>query len=108
FAFARVKGEVRLVQFSCTAPKSPFLPVEVHLFRHEFITIFRFVETTTLHPSDFTIIECLDSSRLRYEEESETVFLAKDLIERLRQLTVDPRKLAFQNRRYPLQRYRQR
>ncbi|KAG2003530.1 hypothetical protein CC2G_004126 [Coprinopsis cinerea AmutBmut pab1-1] len=110
FAFARVKGETRLVQISCTAPMSPFMPVEVNLFRHEFVTIFRFDQSTIVHPSDFSIIECIDDSRIRYEEENETVFLAKDLMERLRELTTDPSKLAFQTRqRYPLQkRYRQR
>lgn len=86
---------------------SAFMPVDVSIFRHEFITIFRFEEATTLHPADFSLIECIDDSLLRYEEENETVFLAKDVMERLRQLTVDPRfKMANPNRRYPrIQRY---
>lgn len=72
------------------------MPIDVKIFKHEFITIFRFSEYTTLHPSDFQIIEPIDDTLLRYEEENETVFLAKSLMERLRRLTPDHRKSAAQ------------
>ncbi|TEB29935.1 hypothetical protein FA13DRAFT_1573202, partial [Coprinellus micaceus] len=87
FAFARVKGETCLVQVPCSAPQSAFLPIDVNVFKHEFITIFRFSESTTLHPADFQILEPIDDSLLRYEEENDTVFLAKSLMERLRRFT---------------------
>ncbi|KAF6744851.1 hypothetical protein DFP72DRAFT_1078063 [Ephemerocybe angulata] len=116
FAFARVKGEVCLVQVSCSSPSSPFLPIDVNVFKHEFITIFRFSESTTLHPADFQVIEAIDDSLLRYEEENQTVFLAKSLMEHLRRFSADPRKARLQQQQrllasrpsYPSQRYRQR
>ncbi|TFK28520.1 hypothetical protein FA15DRAFT_611971 [Coprinopsis marcescibilis] len=112
FAFARVKGEVHLVQVSDATPASAFMPVDVNIFKHEFITIFRFAQATTLHPSDFNVLEWLEDASIRYEEENETVFLARDLMDRLRKLTMpDPRMkmhmMAIQNRRYPRQRLRQ-
>jgi hypothetical protein len=66
--------------------------MDVNIFRHEFITIFRFAESATLHPADFQVVEPIDDALVRYEEENDTVFLAKGLMERLRKLTADPRK----------------
>jgi len=92
FAFARIKGDVYLVQLSMSTPESTasgsaLTTVDVKIFRHEFITIFRLVEKTTLHPADIRILETIDDHSKRYEEENETVFLAKDLMERLRKMT---------------------
>ncbi|KAF9566579.1 hypothetical protein CPC08DRAFT_593570, partial [Agrocybe pediades] len=90
FAFARIKGDVCLVQASSSRPLSALAAVEVKVFRHEFISIFRFSENCTLHPSDICILEPIDDRLTRYEEDSETVFLARNVMERLRRLT-DPR-----------------
>jgi hypothetical protein len=68
--------------------------VDVKIFKHEFISIFRFSEYRTLHPSDISILESIDEQLTRYEEDSETVFLARDVMERMRKLT-DPRMGAF-------------
>ncbi|KAJ2915847.1 hypothetical protein MD484_g4572, partial [Candolleomyces efflorescens] len=114
FAFARVKGDICLVQMSGATTPSPFTPMDVNIFRHEFITIFRFAESATLHPADFQVIEPIDDSLVRYEEENDTVFLAKGLMERLRKLTADPRKSrsppqpSRPSSYYASQRYRQR
>jgi hypothetical protein len=55
--------------------------------RHEFIHIFRYLECKTLHPADVHIIELIDDRHKTYEEESDTVFLAKDVMERISKLT---------------------
>jgi hypothetical protein len=87
-----------------TASGSALTTVDVKIFRHEFITIFRLVEKTTLHPADIRILETIDDHSKRYEEENETVFLAKDLMERLRKMTdrgrsPQPRRLSQMGRR---------
>ncbi|KAF9486286.1 hypothetical protein BDN70DRAFT_870384 [Pholiota conissans] len=112
FAFARIKGDVCLVQgnlralrrfeccqvltaalccaASCATPASALTTVDVKIFKHEFISIFRFSEYRTLHPADISILEPIDDQLTRYEEDNETVFLARDVMERMRKLT-DPR-----------------
>ncbi|KAF8650361.1 hypothetical protein AX16_005274 [Volvariella volvacea WC 439] len=71
--------------------ETPLTPLSktttVKLFRHEFITIFRYSETLALHPSEMHIIEPIDDSLTRYEPDSETLFLARDLMDRLRKLS---------------------
>jgi hypothetical protein len=76
---------------SYATPASALTTVDIKRFRHEFITIFRFAENQTLHPADISILEPIDASLTRYEEENETVFLARDVMERMRKLT-DPRR----------------
>jgi len=80
FAFARVKGNVCLVQLSYSTPaaSSALAPLDVKIFRHEFITIFRFSHCDTVHPADISIIEPIDNHLARYEEENGTVFLARE------------------------------
>jgi len=93
FAFARVKGDVCLVQVSSSMPISTFsalTTVDVKIFRHEFITIFRFSEARTLHPADISIIECIDDDHIRYEERHEMVFVARELIDRILKMTEKP------------------
>ncbi|KDR68335.1 hypothetical protein GALMADRAFT_78608 [Galerina marginata CBS 339.88] len=115
FAFARIKGDVCLVQASNATPASALTAVDVKVFRHEFISIFRFSESCTLHPSDICILEPIDDRLTRYEEDNETVFLARNVMERMRKLT-DPRwnfglrgqKQMNQNRTGLLVRQRQR
>ncbi|KAF9458935.1 hypothetical protein BDZ94DRAFT_1150656, partial [Collybia nuda] len=87
FAFARVNGDICLVQVSLDTPASALTTVDVKIFRHEFITIFRLSETKTLHPADISIIESIDDYHTRYEEETETVFLARELMEHMRKMT---------------------
>lgn len=104
FAFARIKGELCLVQGACSClyvdtpmltiltvsamtPASALTTIDVKLFRHEFITIFRLSTTMTVHPADIRIIELIDDELMRYEVDNETVFLARELMERMRKLT---------------------
>jgi len=108
FAFARIKGEVYLVQGKSSSTKfweteadarllpvsvvsrtewetaSAFTTMDVNIFRHEFIAIFRWSHQMTLHPNDIRILEHIDDQCIRYEEENGTVFMAKDVMERLR------------------------
>ncbi|KAF9527463.1 hypothetical protein CPB83DRAFT_768458 [Crepidotus variabilis] len=91
FAFARIQGELHLVQVSDATPASALTTVDVKLFRHEFITIFRFAGCRTLHPADINIIEPIETNLTRYEEDNGTVFLARDVMDRMRKLT-DPRR----------------
>ncbi|KAJ7034538.1 hypothetical protein C8F04DRAFT_956232 [Mycena alexandri] len=87
FAIAKVNGTIRLVQVSLATPASALTTVDVKIFRHEFIHIFRYLECRTLHPADVHIIELIDDHRKTYEEDSDTVFLAKDVMERISKLT---------------------
>ncbi|CAA7268533.1 unnamed protein product [Cyclocybe aegerita] len=87
FAFARVKGELCLVQVSSSTPVSALTPLDIKLFRHEFISIFRFAGARTLHPADIAIVEPIDERLTKYEEENETVFLARGVMERMRRLS---------------------
>lgn len=70
---------------SSVAPVSALMTVDVKIFRHEFI-IFRLSETKTLHPADIRIVEVIDEQMTRYDEEHETVLLAKDLREKMRKM----------------------
>lgn len=111
FAFARIKDDVCLVQgmlfgvmqyptakqvltvifvysvASSATPASALTTVDVKIFKHEFISIFRFSEYRTFHPSDICILEAIDAQRTRYEADKEMVFLARDAMERLSKLS---------------------
>ncbi|KAJ7306760.1 hypothetical protein B0H14DRAFT_2195574, partial [Mycena olivaceomarginata] len=87
FAIARVNGAIRLVQVSQATPASALSTVDVKIFRHEFIHIFRYLECKTFHPADVHILEIIDDRHKTYEEESDTVFLAKDVTERMSKLS---------------------
>ncbi|EPQ53691.1 hypothetical protein GLOTRDRAFT_45115 [Gloeophyllum trabeum ATCC 11539] len=84
FALARIRGEVQLVEGSAA---SALAVVDVDIFRHEFISIFRYSHSTSLHPSDIHIIEPIAPEHVLYEEENGTAFLAKNVMERLRSAT---------------------
>ncbi|KAL0566742.1 hypothetical protein V5O48_015260 [Marasmius crinis-equi] len=91
FAFAKIKDEVCLVQVSSLTPITALTTIDIKIFRHEFITIFRLLESRTMHPDDINIIEILDDRLKCYEEEKETVFLAKEAVQRLRKLSLPSR-----------------
>ncbi|KAF7323527.1 hypothetical protein MKEN_00572400 [Mycena kentingensis (nom. inval.)] len=92
FAIARVNGVVHLVQLS--VPATPVAPsalttLNVKIFRHEFIHIFRFLEARTLHPGELHVIEtvppravCVDG-----DEEDGEVALARDVLARMSRLS---------------------
>jgi len=88
-----VKDEVRLVQTPCPLPLSAFVPVDVCVYRHDFVSVFRLDAAVALHPADFALLEGIDAAQLRHEADSETVFLARAAMERLRLLSApsDPR-----------------
>lgn len=102
FAFAYIRGVVNLVQVSSATPTSALTTVDVKIFRHEFINIFRLIEVRTLHPADISILESIDDNLTHYEEDKETVYLAKELITRVRTLT-DPWSSVMQ---YSMMQYR--
>lgn len=97
FAFARIKDEVCLVQsmsyapllslihtytgpVSSHTPLSPLTPVDVRIFSHEFISMFRVREIKTLHPTDVSIIQRIDDLHAYFEEESGMVVLAREVV----------------------------
>ena len=112
FAFAQVQGTVCLVQGtssrSCTtffseghhsvphahqgSMSSALVPSDVHIFRHEFITQFRFSHSAALHPADLHILEPIDEAHTLYEEDKGIVFLARELMARLQKLTFDSQR----------------
>lgn len=65
---------------------------DVHVFRHEFITQFRYSHRATLHPADVHILESIEDHCTLYEEDKGTVFLARDVMTRLQRLTIDARR----------------
>lgn len=62
--------------------------VDVNIFAHEFINIFRFSHRAIVHPTDIHVIDPVSDDSVRCEEETERVFLSKDVMERFSKLTV--------------------
>ncbi|KAK1223478.1 hypothetical protein PQX77_013636 [Marasmius sp. AFHP31] len=91
FAFAKIKDEVCVVQVPSSTPITALTTVDMKIFRHEFVTIFRLQEIRTMHPDDVYIIETIDDRLKCYEEEKETVFLAKEVVQKLRKLSMPSR-----------------
>jgi len=92
FVFVQINGNICLAQLRLNAQgstSSALSFVDATIFIHEFINIFRFSHQTTIHPSDIRFIDPIDERCTKYEEDNGTVFLAKDVMERLRKLTVD-------------------
>ena len=116
FALAQVHGDVCLVQGELLPPSpvpsvhlksvppfsfcftvcsslaheschSALSAVEAQIYAHEFITIFRYSHPAVLHPSDIRILEWLDEQSVLDEADKGTVFLARDVMERLSRLT---------------------
>ncbi|KAF9012866.1 hypothetical protein BDZ89DRAFT_1077194 [Hymenopellis radicata] len=84
FAFARLKSDprkgvhlVRLVNADSETPTTHPELITLHLFRHEFISIFRHAGSTTVHPSELRILQVVDDASTRYEEEHGVVFLER-------------------------------
>ncbi|KAH9928574.1 hypothetical protein B0H21DRAFT_700308 [Amylocystis lapponica] len=95
FAFAQINGSVHLVQVPDCAQggmSSALMVSDVHIFRHEFITIFRYSHSATVHPADLHILEPIADQSALYEEEKGTVFLARDVMARMQKLTMDARR----------------
>ncbi|KAF9239338.1 hypothetical protein BU15DRAFT_46909, partial [Melanogaster broomeanus] len=88
FAFARVQGDVCLVQLvgqtDTGTSGTPLL--DIPIFRHEFVSIFRYSHCARVHPAEVRVLESLDNHAVRYEEDSGTVFLAKDLMALLKRI----------------------
>ncbi|KAI0056608.1 hypothetical protein BV25DRAFT_1772438, partial [Artomyces pyxidatus] len=87
FALAQVHDDVCLVQLPDTHVSSALAAVEAKIYCHEFITIFRYSHPAVIHPADFRVLEWLSEHSVLHEEEKETVFLARDVMDRLRRLT---------------------
>lgn len=87
---------------SSLTPITALSPVDIKIFRHEFITIFRLLEARTMHPQDIYIIETIDDRLKCYEEEKETVFLAKEVAQRMRKLSPPPPYIGGYHRKPPV------
>lgn len=89
FAFARVQGEICLVQIS--RPPVPKMPapatIDLAVFRHELVSIFRHSHRVRIPARDVRVLEPLEPGWVHHEPESGTVFLAKDLALRLRRMS---------------------
>ncbi|KAH8102296.1 hypothetical protein BXZ70DRAFT_1006902 [Cristinia sonorae] len=86
FAFVQIKDAVCLVQLT-NPSMSPLMYSDVRIFRHEFITIFRYSHCASVHPSDIHVLEVLDDRSTSYEEEQETVCLAREVMARMQRLS---------------------
>ncbi|KAJ7835399.1 hypothetical protein B0H13DRAFT_1913589 [Mycena leptocephala] len=90
FAIACIDGAIWLVRVSLPTPASAFesapnlaaAGVDLKVFRHEFIHIFRYLENRVRRPVDVHIIQRVDD-RHRVYEENETVFLAREVMEQM-------------------------
>ena len=71
---------------------SALVAADVHVFRHEFITLFRYSHRATIHPADMHILESIDDRATLYEEDKGTVFLARDVMAKIQRLTMDSRR----------------
>ncbi|KAI6158561.1 hypothetical protein EDD17DRAFT_1423664, partial [Pisolithus thermaeus] len=86
FAFATIKGVVCLVQSESAFVEftdSTSVMLDVSIFRHEFVSMWRYSHTVQIYPSEIGAFVALDTQSVRYEEDSGTIFLAKDLMWRL-------------------------
>ncbi|KAF9788354.1 hypothetical protein BJ322DRAFT_625943 [Thelephora terrestris] len=103
FALAQINGDICLAQLPPSVPgsaASALSAVDVNVFVHEFINIFRFSHRTVLHPADIHVIDSIGDNWVRCEEENERVFLSKDVMERFSKLMVyRPVKPIRQSRR---------
>ena len=71
---------------------SALMASDVHVFRHEFITLFRYSHRAIVHPADMHILEPIDDSATLYEEDKGTVFLARDVLARMQKLSMAARR----------------
>ncbi|KAI0336708.1 hypothetical protein GY45DRAFT_1315318 [Cubamyces sp. BRFM 1775] len=71
---------------------SALMTADVNVFRHEFITLFRYSHSATVHPADMHILEPIADHCTLYEAEKGTVFLARDVMARMQQLSMDARR----------------
>ncbi|RDX54782.1 hypothetical protein OH76DRAFT_1340453 [Lentinus brumalis] len=96
FALAQIKGDVCLVQVPDSPARggmsSALMVADVHVFRHEFITQFRYSHHATVHPADMHILEPIEEHCTLYEEEKGTVFLARDVMTRMQKLSMQARR----------------
>ncbi|KAI5992868.1 hypothetical protein EDC04DRAFT_2549096, partial [Pisolithus marmoratus] len=85
FAFATIRGVVCLVQITTPRSVGPTsAPLDVTIFRHEFVSMWRYSHTVQLYPSEIGAFVALDTQSVRYEEDNGTIFLAKDLMSHLK------------------------
>ncbi|KAF8553822.1 hypothetical protein OG21DRAFT_1375924, partial [Imleria badia] len=85
FAFAKLQRDVCLVQLVGQTVDTSGTPwLDIHVFRHEFVSIFRYSHSTRVHPHELRVFEPLDDHAVRYEPDNGTVFLAKDLMAHLK------------------------
>lgn len=79
-----------------SATSSALMPVsDVKVFRHEFITIFRYSHSTHVHPADIHVLYAIDDRCTLYEEDKGTVFLARDVMAQLQKLIAVSRRAAM-------------
>ena len=91
-----------LLALVSSAPTSALLASDIRVFKHEFITIFRYSHSTSVHPSEIRVLEAVPELGAVYEEEKGTVFLAREVMERMQKLVAASRP-AFGARRHAQQ-----
>ena len=62
---------------------SALMAADVHVFRHEFITLFRHSHDAAVHPADIRVLEVLGPAQAVYDADQGTVSLARDVVGRL-------------------------
>lgn len=107
FAFAQIGEEIVLVQrmyhtsvcivtfvFTDNPPTSlvsqPFsslLVSDIRVFRHEFLTIYRYSHSASVHPSDIHVLKRLDDLCPADEDTPETITLPREIVSRFEGLS---------------------
>lgn len=77
------------------------MATDVNVFKHEFITIFRYSHSMCVHPADFRLFCTIDDQCALYNEEKGTVYLAKDVMDQLQKLIMASRQATRRSRVVP-------
>ncbi|KAK7684985.1 hypothetical protein QCA50_011820 [Cerrena zonata] len=85
FAFAQIGDEIALVQLS--QPFSSLLVSDIRVYRHEFLTIYRYSHNATVHPSDIHVLKRLDDLCTIGEDIPETITLPREIVSRFEGLS---------------------
>jgi len=74
--------------------------IDIKIFKHELATIFRHVQTTTMHPRDVRVIQRIEDDLVRYEEDRGTAFLAKEIVQQMRKFSIAATRMVSAEKRH--------
>ena len=87
FVCSRLTSTLAIASIVQGGTPSALAVTDVDVFRHEFITQFRYSHRTTVHPAHLRILVPIADHATLYEEDKGTVFLARDIVACMQKLT---------------------